>query len=462
MHADHQSIRPGQPATPTRLSRSEKKRLSKVAAGTLVGTTIEWYDFGIYALAGAIVFPHVFFPNLDGPIAVLASMVTLAAGSIARPLGAIIFGHIGDRLGRKRALVLSIAIMGVATMLIGCIPDFAAIGALAPALLLFLRLVQSLAVGGEWGGSILFGVESAPPKLRAFFGSFTQMGSGLGEFLAAGAFSLVGLLGDDILINWAWRIPFLASGALVILGLWIRSTLDETSEFTSAAAQEANKELPIKAVLRTSWRELLLSLGAFLIPIAGYYVVVSFMSAYAAQELTLTSSQISAAVMVASLVSVIFTPIVAIVADRYGVRKVTIIGLALHLVVAAPMFMLADIGTFWGLVSGMSLGMFVSTIAYTTIGTLVAGWFPTMVRMTGLSLGYQLAGMLAGGLGPVLNQGTFVASGNWHMVAWIFAGMSAVSLACVLFKRSGGTLEMTGEIRVLGGEELAETQTGRR
>ncbi len=426
----------------------------KVAVATLIGTSVEWYDYGIYGFAAAVVFPTVFFPTMSPPVAVLASFATLAIGSLGRPLGAVIFGHIGDRLGRRRSLVLSLVLMGAMTVVIGLLPGYSAIGAAAPVLLLCVRILQSLAVGGEWGGALLFAVESAPRRRRALFGSFTQMGSGLGYFLATGAFGLVGLLGDRAVLEWAWRLPFLASAVLIVTGLVIRSQLSETAEFERVRETGERERIPLFELLRDHWLQTLLAVGAFLVPIGGFYIIVNFISAYAADTLSIGSGDIATAGMVASIVSVVFTPVAALAADRFGVRTVTLIGLALHVVAAAPMFLLLDLGTPLALILSMSLGMFVSTIAYAPVGTLVAGWFPAPVRQSGVSLSYQVAGVLGGGVVPVLAQALAIRGGGWPPVAVLFAGMAAVSLLGVVLKRGPGYLSF-GDRATREAEELS-------
>lgn len=448
-----QPTSPGKPA--------KKNSPWRVASATLLGTSVEWYDFGIYGFAAAVIFPTVFFPNMPGPMAVLASFATLAVGSLGRPIGAAIFGHIGDRYGRRKSLVYSLMLMGVATLLIGVLPGYATIGYAAPIILLIIRILQSLAAGGEWGGALLFAVESAPKKWRAFFGSFTQMGSGVGFFLASGAFALISLLGEEAVLAWAWRLPFFASIALIAVGLIIRSQLDETEAFKRAEQQsnaQENQQLPLFEVFRSAWGVLLLGIGAFLVTIAGFYIIVTYTAAYAAEELGLSTGEIANAGMFASLLAIVLTPVAAIAADKYGVRNVTLIGLALHLVVAAPMFMALNSGTVAGLYICMGLGMTASIIAYAPIGTLVAGWFTTRVRQTGISLSYQIAGVLGGGLTPVIAQWLHIEFGGTTPVAIFFAAMGAVSLVCVLVKPGPGHLDFgdkatrgsTEEIEVAG------------
>ncbi len=408
----------------------------KVAGASLIGTSVEWYDFGIYATAAALVFPELFFPDMNRALGTLMSFTTLFVGSLGRPLGAILFGHIGDRYGRKRALIWSMTLMGGATFCIGLLPGYASIGVAAPLLLVLIRIIQSLAVGGEWGGAVLFAVEHAPPRRKAFFGSFPQVGDGVGYFLSTGVFALVAMLGHDALVGWAWRIPFLLSAVLVLVGLVIRRTMEESPEFEAAVRLAEEKEerraAPFVAVVRDAWKTWLLASGAFLVTVCGYYVVVAFMSTYAVTELGFTDAQAAGAGTAAAVVVIVCTPLAALVADRFGLRKVTLTGILLHLVVAFPMFWLVDTRSVTGLWLAMCLPMLASTIAYASIGTLISGWFAPRVRYTGLSMSFQTAGLL-GTLAPAAATWLFSASGNsWTPVALAFAGMALVSAVCLV------------------------------
>jgi MFS family permease len=434
---DHSAAAPAQP---------QRNKPAKVAVAALIGTSIEWYDYGIYGFCAAVVFPTVFVPEMPTAVATLASFATLAVGSLGRPLGAAIFGHIGDRYGRKPSLVISLMIMGIMTVAIGLLPGYAAIGIAAPILLLLIRIVQSLAVGGEWGGALLFAVEAAPPRQRALFGSFTQMGSGVGYFLSSGAFALIALFGDQAVLSWAWRLPFLASAVLIAAGLLIRMQLSETEEFQHAKHDTEDRGIPLVALLRTQWRRVLLGIGAFVVPIGGFYIIVSFVSAYASSNLRMSTGDIATAGLVASAVSIVLTPITALFADRFGVRRVTVVGLVLHVVVAYPMFLLLDAGTPLGLNLAMCLGMIASTIAYAPIGTLVAGWFQPTVRQSGVSIAYQVSGVIGGGLIPVLAQQLSIATGGgWTLVAGLLVVLSLISLVSVLLVRGRTYLQFRGE-----------------
>lgn len=301
-------------------------------------------------------------------------------------------------------------------------------------------MIQSLAVGGEWGGAVLFAVEHAPPRRKAFFGSFPQVGDGVGYFMSTGVFALIALLGHDALADWAWRLPFLLSAVLVVVGLVIRRSMDESPEFEAARRAQAaagpggrdKESAPVVGVLRHAWKTWLLATGAFLITVGGYYVVVTFMSTYAVTELGFTDAQAAGAGTAASVVVIVCTPLSALLADRYGLRRVTLIGVLLHLVAAFPMFWLADTRSIAGLWLAMCLPMLASTIAYASLGTLAAGWFAPRVRYTGLSMSFQTAGLL-GTLAPAATTWLYSAFGDsWVPVALAFAGMAAVSAVCLM------------------------------
>ncbi|SEE05281.1 MFS transporter [Streptomyces sp. TLI_105] len=437
----------------------------KIATAAMIGTSVEWYDFGIYATAAALVFPELFFPEMSRALGTLMSFATLFVGALGRPLGAILFGHIGDRHGRKKALIWSMTLMGAATVCIGLLPTYSQIGVLAPLLLVLIRMIQSLAVGGEWGGAVLFAVEHAPPRRKAFFGSFPQVGDGVGYFLSTGVFALTALVGHDALAHWAWRLPFLLSAVLVAVGLVIRRSMDESPEFEAARrAEEASgqagrgkESAPVIAVLRHAWKTWLLATGAFLITVGGYYIVVTFMSSYAVTELGFTDAQAAAAGTAASVVVIVCTPLSALFADRYGLRRVTLIGVLLHLVAAFPMFWLADTRSVAGLWLAMCLPMLASTIAYASLGTLASGWFAPRVRYTGLSMSFQTAGLL-GTLAPAATTWLYSSfGGSWVPVAVAFAAMAAVSAVCLLACRPAPEAGTSPDASKVGAAALAPT-----
>ncbi|MDO5727515.1 MAG: MFS transporter [Bowdeniella nasicola] len=417
----------------------------KIMGATLLGTAIEWYDYGIYIFAAAVVFPQVFFPELSPHMGVLLSYITLAIAGITRPVGAVLFGHIGDRVGRKRALIISLVTMTIATVSIGLLPGYATAGAIAIVLLFVARSVQSLAVGGEWGGATLYAVEAAPPGLRAIYGSFPQIGNGLGLLGSTGMFTLLTIpKWDHLLVEWTWRIPFLFAGLLGILGIWLRIKLEESPIFQAAVAEEVEKEdekLPIIELMRTDWKMVLKATGAFLITIAGLYIISSYVNARGVTVLGFTDHQLSQSGMMVSLTIIVVVPLAAWAADVWSTRLVTLIGLVLHMVVAFPMLFFVEYATTWGLWLGQFIGTVASSIAYAVIGTYVSGWFHARTRQSGISLAYQLAGVFSMAV-PALSQWLDTSSGgHWQPVAAFFFIMAAISTLCVYFHSKGDLID---------------------
>lgn len=411
----------------------------KIMGATLLGTAIEWYDYGIYIFAAAVVFPKVFFPELTPEMGVLVSYLTLAIAGITRPIGAVMFGHIGDRLGRKRALIISLVMMTIATTCIGLLPHYAKAGAWAIVLLFVCRTLQSLAVGGEWGGATLYAVESAPPGLRALYGSFPQIGNGLGLLASTGMFTVLTVPAwEHLLVEWTWRIPFLVAGVLGIFGIWLRIKLEESPIFKAAVQgeeiEEAEQEkLPIVELLRTDWRTTLQATGAFLITIAGLYVISSYVNGRGITRLGFTDHELSQSGMMVSVTIIVVVPLAAWAADVWSTRMVTMVGLILHMVVAFPMLMLVERGSTWGLWGGQFIGTVASSIAYAVIGTYVSGWFHARTRQSGISLAYQLAGLFSMAV-PALSQWLDTSSGgHWQPVAAFFFVMALISALCVYF-----------------------------
>ncbi|GAA1115333.1 MFS transporter [Arthrobacter flavus] len=258
------------------------KKARKAGLAAFVGTTIEWYDFYIYATAAALVFGNIFFSeDTDRLTGIAAAFATYAVGFLARPIGGIIFGHVGDRIGRRTALVITLTMMGIATFLIGLLPTYAQIGVWAPVLLVTLRFIQGLAVGGEWGGAVLMAVEHAPESKKTFYGAFAQLGNPAGALLATGFFSILSTLEGDALQEWAWRLPFLASAVLIIVGLIIRLKVEESPVFEAEVPDAANQQLPLKYAIVTNWKPILLGIGALPVAVGGYYLVTTFITAYA-------------------------------------------------------------------------------------------------------------------------------------------------------------------------------------
>ncbi|NBF11496.1 MFS transporter [Pseudomonas sp. Fl4BN1] len=409
----------------------------RAAAAAFIGTMIEWYDFYIYATAAALVFGALFFPSDDKLFSTMAAFGTFAVGFFARPLGGIIFGHIGDRIGRKKSLVITLLMMGVVTVCIGLLPTYAQIGALAPVLLILLRIVQGIAVGGEWGGAVLMAGEHAPKGRRNFFASFAQLGSPAGLILSLLAFSAVTRLPEDALMSWGWRLPFLASALLLLVGLAIRLGVNESPEFLASreqAAKSARKEqTPVMEVLRTAWRPLLLCIGANTLGIAGVYFTNTFMIAYTTQQLEIPRSLILECLFVVALIQFCIQPLAAWTAEKIGATRFLCLVSLLAMASPYPMFVLVSSGQAPLMILGIALAVVCMASFYAVIAGYVSGMFETRVRYTAISLAYQVCGALAGGLTPLI--GTWLAhrfSGQWWPMALFYSLIAAVSLLCVL------------------------------
>ncbi|MEN5094902.1 MFS transporter [Pseudomonas protegens] len=409
----------------------------RAAAAAFIGTMIEWYDFYIYATAAALVFGALFFPSDDKLFSTMAAFGTFAVGFFARPLGGIIFGHIGDRIGRKKSLVITLLMMGVVTVCIGLLPTYAQIGALAPVLLILLRIVQGIAVGGEWGGAVLMAGEHAPKGRRNFFASFAQLGSPAGLILSLLAFSAVTRLPEDALMSWGWRLPFLASALLLLVGLAIRLGVNESPEFLASREQAAKsvrkEQAPVMEVLRTAWRPLLLCIGANTLGIAGVYFTNTFMIAYTTQQLEIPRSLILECLFVVAIIQFCIQPLAAWTAEKIGATRFLCLVSVLAMASPYPMFVLVSSAQAPLMILGIALAVVCMASFYAVIAGYVSGMFETRVRYTAISLAYQVCGALAGGLTPLI--GTWLAHrfiGQWWPMALFYSLIAAVSLICVL------------------------------
>ncbi|MDI6102350.1 MFS transporter [Actinoplanes sp. NEAU-A12] len=387
---------------------TERAPIVKVVFASLVGTAVEWYDFFLYGSAAALVFGALFFPASDPVTGTLLAFGTYALGFVARPLGGIVFGHFGDRVGRKRMLVLSLMLMGAATVAIGLLPTYATIGVAAPILLLICRLAQGFAVGGEWGGAVLMAAEHGDDARRGFWSSWPQAGVALGNLLATGVLWLLALLQpDDQFLAWGWRIPFLLSAILVLVGLWVRMTIAESPVFTQAQAARRNRRMdhqPLLEVVRRYPREVLLAMGMRLAENIGYYLVtvisITYLTTYAG-----TSSDkglILTALLIGSAVQFVIIPVIGAVSDRVGRRPLYLtgaVGLAIWMYV---FFGLLDSRSAPQIILAVLVGLFLHALMYAPQAAFFSELFGTSVRYTGASVGYQLASILAGALAPIV------------------------------------------------------------
>ncbi|MBB4795831.1 MFS transporter [Streptomyces nodosus] len=406
----------------------------RAALAALVGTSIEWYDFYAFATAAAIVFNDVFFPaDMPPLLRTLSSFGTFAVGFLLRPLGGIVFGHIGDRIGRKKTLVTTLLMMGIASFCIGLLPTYAQIGAAAPALLIVLRLVQGIAIGGEWGGAVLVAVESAPKGKATFFGSFAQLGSSVGALLSTGAFSLMNLFGSSAFHSWGWRVPFLLSAVLVGVGLVVRLRLEESPAMAGIEKQrQPEDKLPIVEVLQKDWRTVLFGVLGLATATGGYYLVTSYLLAYADDHAHVSQSMLLNGLTLAAFLELVVTPWLSLLGDRIGAHTVVIAGLAGVVVLAVPQFLVVHTGStllIWGAMLAMR---FVMSALYGPMAAILAEGFDARVRYTGISLSYQLCNLVFGGFSPIIAASlSAAAGGSYWPVAALLMVVSLIGIVSI-------------------------------
>jgi metabolite-proton symporter len=386
--------------------RVDERSIRRIALTALAGTSIEWYDFFLYGTAAALIFPTAFFPADTPPaVALLASFSTFAVGFVARPVGGIIFGHFGDRIGRKKALVIALVMMGAATTLIGCLPPYASIGATAPVLLIVLRFAQGVAIGGQWGGAVLIVTESAPPGRRGFYGSFAQVGAPAGVILANLAFLIVSAnVSQEAFMAWGWRVPFILSVALIGLALFVQLRLEDTVAFLKLQRARQGARSPVLEALRTHPRQIALAAGAFLAVQVPFYILIAFVIAYgtSAAGPNVSRSTMLAAVLVGAIAMVPALLIAAAWSDRHGRRGIYMAGAALLAAWSFAIFPLLDTGSFLWICVSIAVGQALVAMMYGPQAAFVAEMFSTAVRYSGASMGYQFGAILGGGFAPII------------------------------------------------------------
>lgn len=406
--------------------------LRRVALSVLIGTTIEWYDFLLYGAAAALVFAPLFFPNADPVAGTLLAFSTFAVGFGARPIGAVVLGHFGDRLGRKKMLVLSLSLMGVATVIIGLLPTYNQIGVWAPILLVTLRLVQGFGVGGEWGGAVLTAVEYATPEKRGLYGSLPQVGVPAGLVLSTLAFLGVSQLPEEQFLSWGWRIPFLISIVLVAIGLYIRLTLTETPAFERVKQSGAEVKIPLVVALKTYPIQIILATGSIISSGAFFYVVNTYALSYGPSTGAFTSSEMLTAILVSAMVLAITLPYFGALSERVGRRRLILIGLAAMAVWIYPTLLAVDSGNFLLLMGAYIGGALSLSVSYGPQATFIAELFDARVRFSAASLSFQLGVLIGGALAPIIAAALVAGTGTLLSVA-IYVSLTAVlSLVCVL------------------------------
>ncbi|MCZ7414992.1 MULTISPECIES: MFS transporter [unclassified Streptomyces] len=418
--------------------------LKRIVAASLIGTTIEWYDFFLYGAAAALVFNELFFPDSDPLVGTLLAFLTYAIGFAARPVGALVFGHYGDRVGRKKLLVLSLLLMGGATFAIGLLPTHATVGSLAPVLLTTLRLVQGFALGGEWGGAVLLVSEHGDARRRGFWASWPQTGAPAGQLLATGVLAaLTATLSDAAFESWGWRVPFLLSGLLVLVGLWIRISVDESPVFKAALARaEARKaedrkaeQPPLLAVLRHHWRDVLVAMGARMAENISYYVITAFILVYVTDQLDLSKQSALNAVLIASAVHFATIPLWGALSDRLGRRPVYLIGAAGVGLWMFPFFALIDTRNFAALLLAVTVGLVLHGAMYAPQAAFFAELFATRMRYSGASIGAQFSSVAAGAPAPMIATALLADFDSSVPVSLYVIAAAALTVVAILCAR---------------------------
>ena len=394
------------------ISLNKESSMRKVALTSLAGTSIEWYDFFLYGAAAALVFPTAFFGEIPESTALILSLLTFAAGFIARPIGGIIFGHYGDKVGRKKTLVAALMLMGIASTLIGLLPTYAMIGVTAPILLTTLRFAQGLAIGGQWGGAMLLVTESAPSNKRGYYGAFAQAGAPIGVILANLAFiATSALLPDEAFMSWGWRIPFLASAILIGISMYIQLTMEDTKAFRElqnhqkSIGSNENREIkksPVLEALVKYPRRIALAAGAFLSIQVTFYILVAFLLAYGVTSAEMSRDDMLSAVLIGSAIMVPVQFMFSSYSDRNGRKGIFMTGAILTAIWAFAIFPLVDTGNFWLIVLAVTFGLSFLAMMYGPQAAFFTELFSTEVRYSGATLGYQLGAIAGGAFAPTI------------------------------------------------------------
>lgn len=408
----------------------------RVAAASMIGTTIEWYDYYIFGTAAVLVLNDQFFPELSPAAGTLASLATFAVAFIARPFGGIIFGHFGDKVSRKTILVWSLMMMGASTFLVGFLPNYDAIGIWAPILLVVLRFLQGLAVGGEWGGAVLMALEHAPKNKKAFYASWTQSGVPAALVLSSVIFLLMQQMDEASFHTWGWRVPFWISSLLIVVGLFIRLRITESPEFLRMKSQKREVRVPLFELLRTAWRPLILGTLTLASPNIIFYISSVYLLSYGPEHVGISRDSVFIALIIAAIIQVFTIPLVAMLADRIGKKTVMLAGAALVALLIYPIFWLVDTGEPMGALAAMILALPIAhATAYSVVASFIPELFQTEVRFTGSSLAYQLGGIITSAPAPFIAAYLVQNTGSSMAVATYIAVAAAIGFVAIALSR---------------------------
>jgi metabolite-proton symporter len=414
------------------ITQSHRVHRRRAVIASTVGTAIEWYDFFLYGTIAALVFPAVFFPNSAPGIGVIESFATLFVGFAARPVGAAIFGHFGDRLGRKAMLVTTLLLMGIATMLIGLLPGFAIIGVAAPILLVLLRVLQGIGVGGEWGGSVLMSMEWGDQSRRGLMASMPQLGVPLGLLLSTGVVKASSSISGAQFETWGWRVPFLFSVVLIAIGLWVRLRVLESPEFAGVLEQRAVERLPVWEAIRRHPRDILASAFVRMSEQAPFYLFITFVLTYGTEHLNMPRDELLTDTMIAAGVGLISVPLFGHLSDLFGRKLIYGIGVVCTGLYAFPYFGLLNTRASGVVLLAIVVSLIVHDIQYGPQAALIAETFGTNVRYSGASLGYQLASVIAGGPAPLIAAALLQSTGSSTGISWYIVACAVISMGALL------------------------------
>lgn len=444
--------------------RLDSTKMRKIATASVIGTTVEWYDLFLFGTASALVFNEIFFPDLPPALGTILSFLTFASAYLARIVGAVAFGHFGDRLGRKSMLLISLITMGAATFAIGLIPDASTIGVAAPFLLLGLRVIQGLALGGEWGGAVLMTVEHAPAHRRGWYGSLVQVGVPAGTLIANLVFLIVAASIDrEALLTWGWRVPFLASIVLVAVGIYIRLQIEETPSFQEVRKQGAKAKIPFAYLMRKYWKQVILGGVATLSTGSTFTLLVASGVNYGTSEQGHSDSTMLWAVLVACIVALVGIPLFGRLSDRIGRKKIIAAGIAGEVLLAFPFFWLMDTGTVWGVFVAYSLMMLAFSANYGPIATFLAELFGSKIRYSGLSVAYMLSGLLGSAITPAITVWLLSVTGQSSSIAWYVLVAALISLIALFMLAENRLASIdTVDARQVDGEQDAAVEGERQ